>query len=545
MDHDKQVSRLSGPPKLPESPISRFLDRAPQPDDRPRETFDLETEFAKTAKNRSLLIPLAVLGFVLVLAAGAWWASGLTDEASAKASVSIGSFEDLKLKEIFDTARRNKKDLENVQAQIQELTQASALRVEALQKASASQVEVASIDDASGEKGKAIEATTAQAIASEKARLAAALRPLKAQADEIQKKIDSYDDRIGQLNRQNQQVLDTQQRVFEIEKTKMRDQYEARILSLSEERATMEARLKKERDDLGAALRTKHADDIRKLILKYNPILSDPLLTAQLTSGTPVYPGAFPARIADAGLISPELQASLAQRVETFQKLLALAQAIPFENSVPGLLHALEVSMADALVGFDGYLAPLADHMVVLDNTIRDRLADIAAREAEIANLQADLESLQFDYRDLEATLADEKAAREADRQAALLVRQDDAARLARWTGAVDAFVSTLKEDGVLVDVNSPTDLIVVLRADRAQALVAALATPPVVPASGKAPPPPNQAVVRDGLSGSELATVLVTPFEDRWQAQVITLKDKKKPIKAMDRLVLVLPNKK
>ncbi len=517
MDHDKQVTDLVQVTR------DRFLNQPLNPDERDKDTFDLEKEFAKSAKNRSLMIPLAVAAFLVVLGVGAWLASQFTDEASQKSSVSIGSFEDLKLKEIFDTARKNKQDLEAVQLQIDQLTQASNDKVAAIQQAGNSKADVAAVDDPTGSLVKNIQDDTARQIAAQKASLAASLRPLKAQADAIQKKIDSYDDRIGQMNKKNQQVLDSQQRLFELEKQKLTSEYEARLQAQAADETATVARLKTERDTLVSALKAKQASDIRKLILKYNPMIQDPVLSPLMTAAA-VQPAAYPAldqfpdRIASRNLISADLQTSLAARVDRVHALLARLQQIPYENSVPPMLSALDHAIADSLTGYDGYLAPLAAHMTDLDGVI--------------AQMQTNIDGLNAD----KAAAADAKAKEDA--------------WLARWTGSVDSYVATLRDyDGVFTDVRVPDDFLVVLKPDSAKSLQAAIdaaaATPPAV-APAKQPAPVDLALIRDGLNNNELGTVSLQSAPDGvWRAKLVKQNDPKRPFKAFDRLVLQLPKKK
>ena len=378
MDHDKQVTDLVQVTR------DRFLNQPLNRDERDKDSFDLEKEFAKSAKNRSLMIPLAVAVFLVVLGIGAWVASQFTDEASQKSSVSIGSFEDLKLKEIFDTARKNKQDLEAVQIQIDKVNQDFAAKIATIVQASNSKADIAGVDDPTGNLVKTIKDESTKQIAAQKASLAATLKPLKAQADAIQKKIDSYDDRIGQMNKKNQQVLDSQQRLFDLEKQKLTAEYEARLKAQNDEEIATVARLKTERDELVEAMKTKQASDIRKLILKYNPIIKEaPFEAILLASGTQtaVYPdtASFPDRIAQRNLVSADLQATLAARVQQTQLLLARLKQIPNENSVPPMLNALDNAIASSLAGYNGYLAPLAAHMTDLDGVIAQRDATIAA----------------------------------------------------------------------------------------------------------------------------------------------------------------------
>lgn len=544
MDDDKQVKELTT-----QTTIGRFLNRPIRPDDKDREHYDLEKEFAKAAKNRSPMIPLVVVAFLVVLAAGSWLASQFTELASQESSVSIGSFEDLKLKEIFDTARKNKKDLESLQVQMDELTQESQARVALLTQTGNSKADIASVNDATGNQAKEILAQTARQVAAERASLAAALAPLKAQAEEVQKRIDSYDDRIGQMNRKNQQVLDTQQRLFDLEKQKMIDQYESRLQAQVDDAAAALVRVREERDALVSAMRSKHADDIRKLILKYNPVISDGFLQAWLAAdgaAPALYPELVqPERIASRALVPADLTTAFEERVSRTKQLLERLRAIPFENSVPGLLNTLDKAIADSLVGYNGYLAPLADHMTQLDGEIAAREAVISERDQTIWDLEAKITELNDQIYLLSEERKAEQLAWSEEKTAAT-------AYLARWTGAVNDFVLTLREDGVFVDVRSPDDWMVVLKPERAKALALALEAaanlpPPATPAPGArpapTPPPVNLAVVRDGLNNGELGTVTVElQASGVWRAKLVKQNDAKKPFKAFDRVVLTLP---
>jgi len=574
MDNDKQVTDLV------QTTRDRFLDHHIDRDDKDRDAFDLEMEFAKTAKNKSLLVPLAVVVFLLLLALGAWLASQFTEQASQKSTVSIGSFDDLKLKEIFDAARKNKKDLEAVQDQINQLNVASNAKIVVLQQRGASKADIASVNDATGTEAKAILADTNKQIAAEKAALATSLKPLKVQAEEIQKKIDTYDDRIGQMNKKNQQQLDSQQRLFDLQKAKLSDEYEARIRQLNEESSATVNRLNQEREALVSALKAKQAEDIRKLILKYNPVITDVALSAQFTAlGTQKAAYPFynqPDRISSYQLIPADLQTTLAARVEKTHVLLERLRSIPYENSVPPLINVLDNAIADSLSGYEDYLAPLAAHMVQLDGVIAERDATIVARDAtivardntiverdativwlnsEIARLDGELLQEKADRKAevaaaMEARLAAE-AAEAADRARELAAERDKAASwLARWTGGIDAFVATLREDGLIVDGRVPDDLLVVIKPERAKALAAAItaaanAPPPVVQPGKTAPvvPPVNLGTIRDGLNGGELGTVLVELGSDgMWRVKLVKQNDPKKPFKSYDRLVLALP---
>jgi hypothetical protein len=313
------------------------------------------------------------------------------------------------------------------------------------------------------------------------------------------------------------------------------------------------ARVRQERDDLVAALKAKQAEDIRKLTLKFNPVILDgPIFDQIALKGTAAaaYPqGPLPARIAVSGALSAELQANLADRVAVTQKLLARLREIPYLNSVPPLLNTLDNAIADSLAGYDGYLAPLASAMTALDEDIARKVATIAERDGTITQLQTVISGLQDDLAAATANQRLYEASVAADRAAE---RARASATLARWTGAVYDYVLGLREDGVLVDVRDAQDTLVLLKADRSKALAAAIdaaAVPVPAPVPGKTSTPPapvNLATVRDSANNNELGTVALEASEDgSWRAKTVKLNDVKRPFKALDRITLSLPAKK
>jgi hypothetical protein len=182
--------------------------------------------------------------------------------------------------------------------------------------------------------------------------------------------------------------------------------------------------------------------------------------------------------------------------------------------------------------------------------------AVIAQRDATIASLQTDLQNSRDELAAEKADRQAKEAAEAADRAA----ERDKAQRtLARWTGAVDSYVALLREDGVLADAGDTTDLVVVLKPDRAKALsdaiaaaaAAATAAEQAAANSTSAPPAakkiqaPNIAQVRDGFNNSELGTVTLELGTEGWRGTLLKLNDPKRPFKAFDRLLLSLPKKK
>ena len=361
MDNDQQIKDLTRITR------ERFLSQPLQADGH-EESFDLEHEFARAAKNRSLLVPLVCAAFFILMLLAAWAATAWADMASAQASVQIGQFDDLKLRDLFDSAKRDKQALDGVQQKIQQIEQDASDRKESLRQAARSQIELLSVSGlppaAVAQKSRTIEERLGYELRREDLALAVSLKGLKQQAAEIQKKIDSFDGRIGKLNKENQERLDTQQHLFDIELQKTKTYYENRLASQARENARILFTLRRAKDAYISALKTRQADEIRQLILKYNPDVKDADILAILEAYSKTQPAwkfpSPPETLIKDGVLQEAQQQTLSEKVAQLHRLLALMKSIPYENSIPGVLRSLETLTNESFDGFAGSIDQVA-----------------------------------------------------------------------------------------------------------------------------------------------------------------------------------------
>ena len=86
-----------------------------------REIYDLEGEFAKTKKNRSLLVPFVTILTLAVLGLVAWGITSSIQKANNAAPVDVAAFDDLNLKDLLDSAKRNENDMATAQSALSQM----------------------------------------------------------------------------------------------------------------------------------------------------------------------------------------------------------------------------------------------------------------------------------------------------------------------------------------------------------------------------------------------------------------------------------------
>ncbi len=386
MDNDQQIKDIVRGTK------DHFLSQPLESDSR-EETFDLEVEFAKTAKNKSFTIPIVTISFFLVMAVGAVVATLVSDQANQQKTVQIGQFNDLNLRDLFDGVKKNQNDLTDVKNQIAIIKQKQADDEEQVRQEAHSQLDMVSVANyppaVLQKKQEQIKGHLDFQLRHIEAVAYDQLKPLEEQAKELQKKIDSYDNRIGKLNKENQERLNSQQKLFDIEMSKLKSFYQDRIQTMSRANELNLERLRTAHAEYLAALRRRQADEIAKLILKYNPKALPEDVQAitsayeNLTQSFEIPP--LPAPLAQDGAVGPTERVAQGTQIAQLQRLMAILKNIPFENAVPGVLRSLDVLQAETFQGYERLLASSAQVLAAKDS-------EIAGEKAQIAQLQGQVE---------------------------------------------------------------------------------------------------------------------------------------------------------
>ena len=83
--------------------------------------YDVHAEFAKTKRNRSLIVPGVILLLVAVFGVGMYFTTQEIQSSTQDVQVTLGDMEDVDLMEVLDTAQRLENQIAGVQDRVNSL----------------------------------------------------------------------------------------------------------------------------------------------------------------------------------------------------------------------------------------------------------------------------------------------------------------------------------------------------------------------------------------------------------------------------------------
>ena len=233
----------------------------------------------RPGKNRSILVIAVTALTILALASAAALATSIIKRQTASMPVDVNAFEDLNLRDLLDTAKRNEADLEQAKLDLSRIQGEEAAALGSIDRElSATTEAIQARGLASTEEGRRIaqaKALSASQKAAVTARYSTSLATGQAKVKAIQDKIDSYDKRLSDQSRKQQELLDNQNKLNDLEKQGLVKSYEGRIQDL---------RSAAERDAV-AAKRQRQALS-QGLTERWNPVFTDPETAGLLTDFT-------------------------------------------------------------------------------------------------------------------------------------------------------------------------------------------------------------------------------------------------------------------
>lgn len=182
---------------------SIFLPEAIQdPDGKPPE-YSLNSEFAQTKKNRNFGFYLLVAGFMVALIAGTLMLAQLIQERFNREEVEIAAFEDIRLIEILDKAKRLEGELERARARLGETR--------------------STMND---ELARAKDEETKKNI---RAKYGSRLKNQQHEVAGLQQKLDAHDARLQENIKKAEAIVGNYQKLHKIEMDRQKQYYENRI----------------------------------------------------------------------------------------------------------------------------------------------------------------------------------------------------------------------------------------------------------------------------------------------------------------------------
>ncbi len=345
-------------------------------------SYDFEREFARTAKNRSPMVVITILATIALLVGAAFMVTRLIERQTAAAPVDVTAFEDLNLKDILDTAKRNESEMERAKLEMERLDYELRTGLETAQRNQRAAVEsIKALGFGADEESRRIAEANAAAAREEK-RLrdgyTVQARAKKAEIAGLQKKIDEYDSRFTEQAKKQQELLDNERRLFEIDMNKQKALYEARIAELSAARTRDVAALQRQKDELAASL-----------TLRYNPKLIDER-SASLLTGYKAPSGIGPQAelhpyVESSGMAAEGTGAKLSRSYSNILFLSSQLRAVPYINSVPPALSRMEAEARESIALYSAALSRSGSGLEDRDRRIRELVARAEAAETALA----------------------------------------------------------------------------------------------------------------------------------------------------------------
>jgi len=411
--------------------------------------YDLISEYRKTRKNRSLLVPLSIIVVLLVFVGVSWLVTRSIDASARRVTIDIEAFEDLNLKDLLDLAKNSSESLERASYELATLEAALAAELSRLREQRDAALAVAkAMGTAEFEKRRiTIEAAEKEGERVARAKYEPLIKEKRLEIAALQEQIASYDSRSIEEAKKQQEVLNNQAQLFELEKQRLIALYEERVSALEKnlqtEKSTGAARLDAAIADLGKL----HKQEMADLTVKYNPVWSDErsvslASSADASTSPKVPPNPRSLRTSDLPAGSPigleDFRASMA-KYEQLRFLVGKLRTVPYINSIPGTLAAAEFTAADFATSFTGLL---------------DKSASASrAFSTKIADLEASLVATRTRY--------EAEAARLVAAQAIVQATLDKAkGSLDSYSWAFSSFARGENEAGFIVDSRNPTRLL-------------------------------------------------------------------------------------
>lgn len=392
--------------------------------------YDLFKEFSATKLNRSIFVPAVTLATVVFFAVMALATARIIEAISERQEVDISSFDDLNLKELLDIAKRTEAVFVGLQRELTALERERDTETRVIHDGYEAELEIIAARRISdGEKrrlGQQAAQRRDQAVRQVEIRFAPLLEAKELEVASAAARLEQYDSRMLDQARQNEEMLAAERRIFELEQQRLTEYFESRLSSLEQEMAAERVAFNRNKDDLIQAMENARIAEIGETTLLYNPVFSDPAILA-LLEGSTVRPDPMdfraPASLLQAGLDASAMEALALETAAGIRRLGDALATVPYLNSVPPTLAALEKS---------AYL-----------------LADIYRRMADTVGLA--LLASQDRIRVLETELAASRSLATGAQSELGLLRREQAV----YSTAIDALAQLNGDAGYVLEANA------------------------------------------------------------------------------------------
>jgi len=243
----------------------------------PPDLYNLDQEFAKTKKNRNSITILSLIIFTLLFLAAAYGVTKYIEYQNSQIPININAFEDVNLREIFDKAKQYEKEMKSANRDLEDLyiKQESALKE--LTRIAQDKINLIEAQNLGGKDRqiKLIENQLAEQLKNEEIVWTSKISDAQEKIKIVQDKIDSYDTRILEKAKEQESIINNQQKRFDMEMEESVKYYEDKIQKLKSDQIKQLEIINQANKDIILTLKSNNQALIKSLEEKYNPVFGE------------------------------------------------------------------------------------------------------------------------------------------------------------------------------------------------------------------------------------------------------------------------------
>jgi hypothetical protein len=417
MDHENEIANETAiVESMKETALFLREDMLSQIHNKTSVIYDLETEYAKTAKNRSWVVILLISGTVLATGLATWIVAGIIEKQTREVSVAIESFEDLNLKNILDLVERAERDYHGAVTERAALEARRAVEINDLETAAEGErYKIRSLSLSARETANriaAIDSELERNIHKVSESYTGQLRELDVKVAEYGKQLMSFDrDRVEQA-REMQKIADAEALRFQYEKEQLITKYEAQIAAYRTMLADAQwGRLQSQTGSLDEVVARYTAE-----IASLDPVLrnqdADQIISQAETPDEPLPLASRTPEIFAPDSGRPPLFAKMNEDYGKMEGLARQLLTIPWKNNTPDYIRAMNSLFFTSMREIGGEVIHLARRMearieeqkAAFEALMEERNGSFEAYMAEqTAAFEARIEALSRDVSNLTA----------------------------------------------------------------------------------------------------------------------------------------------
>ncbi len=351
--------------------------------------YNLDEEFAKTKKNKNIFLYISLLSFTLLSIIAAIFVTRYIEIKNSRIPISIDAFEDVNLREIFDKAKQYENDMQKAQRDLVDIYARKEESLKILESSAQNDIELIENQNTINKTAKIakIKDELKTNLEKEIKYWENEIEKANKNIGQIQEKIDTYDARILEKAKEQESIINNQQKRFDLEMEQTVEYYEKKLFETEELYIKRQEELIASNNNLVNLLKNNHRNQIATLETKYNPpLLEDHLFLNPYNkkessfpqySASVINPVMFSEKILNKNTIYSQLKA-----LEISNKIYTELKEIPFYNFTQNAILYLE----------DQYIEIIFEYANLINNVS----ATLENKNLIISNQKMALEQLNF-----------------------------------------------------------------------------------------------------------------------------------------------------